>query len=86
MAMGPDQHGSQMQKRRTANAYIDIDASRCEACGHCVEACKHDVLELARFKRVSQIHIARPKRCTGCLGCVAACREQAIQPAAGANE
>lgn len=74
-----------MQRERLTNAYIDIDISRCHACGGCVRACKHDALELARFKRVFRVHIARPKRCTGCLSCAAACREHAIQPARGAD-
>lgn len=75
-----------MQRKRLANAYIDIDVTRCGACGACVRACEHDVLELARFKRVSHVHIARPKQCTGCLECSAACREHAIQPVSGVDE
>lgn len=75
-----------MQRRRVTNAYIDVDVSRCVACGRCVTACKQDALELVGFKRVVHVHIARPKLCTGCLSCAAACREHAIQSVSAEGE
>lgn len=73
-----------MRTERVSNDHIDV--SRCEACGRCVTACKQGALEIAAFKRVNDVHIARPKRCTGCLSCVAACRQRAVQPASVADE
>lgn len=69
-----------MHSARAANEYIDIDVSRCHACGRCVTACRNGVLELTSFKRVVYAAIVRPKHCTGCLSCAAACREHAIRP------
>jgi NAD-dependent dihydropyrimidine dehydrogenase PreA subunit len=61
--------------------YLDIDKSKCNACGECIEKCPNQVLKIVGFKFIIQhrhVKVARPGDCIGCLSCVDACSEQAI--------
>ena len=65
-------------RRRHATEAIQVDTSKCTACGACAEACSHSVLKVRgpRFHR--HIRIVSPDDCRGCLLCVRACPEGAI--------
>jgi Fe-S-cluster-containing hydrogenase component 2 len=59
--------------------HVAIDAHRCEACGHCVEACRHQALGMVSFLFHKHAKVSHADRCRGCLRCVRACQHGAIQ-------
>lgn len=65
---------------RDRTAYIQVDPSRCVACGRCGEACPRRVLGLVRFFSHRHVHLDRPQDCKGCLNCVKTCEHDAIRP------
>ena len=66
--------------------HIVIDTRLCEACGRCVESCRHHSLGMLSFLFHRHAKVRHADRCRGCLRCVTACEHGAIQALArGAN-
>ena len=58
--------------------YLNLDVSRCVACGKCVEACLSEVLEVRGIKFLvnhKHVHVVKPEACIGCLACLKVCPE-----------
>jgi ferredoxin len=51
---------------------LQVDDSRCQACGSCLEACQFDALTMELTATVSE------RRCVGCGVCVPTCPEDAL--------
>lgn len=58
--------------------HVQIDTRRCEACGRCVEACRHEALGMVSFLFHKHAKVRDADRCRGCLRCVKACPHDAI--------
>ncbi len=59
--------------------YVAIDTRRCQACGHCIEACTRQVLGMVSFLFHKHAKVSHADRCRGCLRCVGVCEHGAIQ-------
>jgi 2-oxoglutarate ferredoxin oxidoreductase subunit delta len=62
--------------------HLDIDTSKCAACGQCVDVCPQEALKIVGVKFIinhRHIKVIRPEECMGCFLCVEACPEHAIQ-------
>ncbi len=70
-------------RRRHSTMYIEVNTSKCTACGACAEACTSAVLEVRGPSFHRHVHIVRPDDCRGCLHCVRECPEGAITPPGG---
>ncbi|MGD8456792.1 MAG: 4Fe-4S binding protein [Anaerolineales bacterium] len=71
-----------MARHHILTEYLDIDKSKCTACGECVEACSQQVLELVGIEFIinhRHVKVARPEDCIGCFSCVEVCPEHAIK-------
>jgi NAD-dependent dihydropyrimidine dehydrogenase PreA subunit len=64
--------------RHNRTVFVEIDTSRCLACGQCVSACPHDVLGIIAFFRHRHVHVDRASVGKGCGKCVKACQQGAI--------
>ncbi len=60
--------------------HVAIDTRMCEACGSCVEACRHEVLGMVSLPFHKHAKVIHADRCRGCLRCVRACPHGFIQP------
>lgn len=66
--------------RHNQTAFIQINTSRCAACGKCVTGCPQGVLGIIRFLSHRHVHVDRTSHCKGCRKCVKVCVRGAIQP------
>lgn len=60
---------------------VIIDRDRCKGCGHCVEACPKNVLELSKeinVKGYFPSEAVNPDNCIGCKMCATVCPDVAI--------
>ncbi len=70
-------------RRHMTTEYLDIDISKCNACGKCIEVCEHQVLTLVGIKFLflehRHIKVVKFENCMGCFLCLEACNENAIE-------
>jgi len=71
LAMGFASRGGKLDQHSGISPVVD--ASRCIACGICVDKCDFDAITL---EEVAVIH---DDQCVGCAGCIAVCPEGAIR-------
>lgn len=60
------------------NTEIILLTDRCTGCGHCVEACRRGVLQMARTADSRFVQVADADRCAGCRACEHRCSHHAI--------
>lgn len=68
-----------MKYRRATKKTINIVRENCVGCKHCVEKCRHDVLEVVQTPEGPRVEVKDPERCKACGHCVAACPFHALQ-------
>ena len=73
LAMGFASRGGKMAQHSGISPVVN--ASKCTACGTCVEKCAFDAIYL------DDVAVIDEKKCVGCAGCIAVCPQGAIRNA-----
>ena len=58
---------------------IEIDETKCNGCGICIQNCDHMVLEIKQVNDDNKIaNKHNPEACAFCLNCLVGCPQEAI--------